>query len=270
MWVILFQISNSIAIWREDKTIAVLYRKKEGRRLYEIRAAGSTRRLYTDGVLHSQFNPRRLITGSVWDLLWLGLFFRPDPNPKRVLVLGLGAGTVVRQLQTLFPFVQIIAVEIDPVHIELAELHFGVDTVRAKIFQDSAETFVAGYRGPKFDLIIDDLFSGAAGIPHRAVKCSGPWLSRLEKCLMPEGFLAINFADFAELKESAVFKCLGDGSRFKSGFELRSPSTENVIAILMPESMHSVDLRRHLSETPVLSKALEKGQLRYQARRLRV
>ena len=78
------------------KIIAVLYRKKVGRCLYEIRAAGSTRRLYTDGVLHSQFNPRRLITGSVWDLLWLGLFFRPDPNPKRVLVLGLGAHTGVQ------------------------------------------------------------------------------------------------------------------------------------------------------------------------------
>ena len=82
--------------------------------------------------------------------------------------------------------------------------------------------------------------------------------------------LAINFADFAELKESAVFKRLWNGGRFKSGFELRSPTTENVIAILMPGSMHSADLRRHLSETPVLSKALEKGQLRYQARRLRV
>jgi spermidine synthase len=176
----------------------------------------------------------------------------------------------VRQLQTLFPFVQITAVEIDPVHIELAELHFDVDTGRAKIFQESAEAFIAGYRGPKFDLIIDDLFSGTAGIPHRAVKCSGFWLTRLEKCLMPEGSLAINFADFAELKESAVFKRLKNGSRFKSGFELRSPTNENVIAILMSGSMHSADLRRHLSETPVLSKALEKRQLRYQARRLRV
>ena len=182
----------------------------------------------------------------------------------------MGAGTVVRQLQTLFPFVQITAVEIDPVHIELAGLHFGVDTDRVKIFQESAEEFIVGYRGPKFDLIIDDLFSGAAGIPHRAVKCSGPWLLRLEQCLMPEGLLSINFADFAELKESAVSKRLWNGGRFKNGFELRSPTTENVIAILLPESMHSVDLRRHLSETPVLSTALEKGQLRYQARRLRV
>ena len=176
----------------------------------------------------------------------------------------------MRQLQSLFPFVQITAVEIDPVHIELAELHFGVDTSRAKIFQESAEEFIAGYRGPIVDLISDDLFSGAAGIPHRAVKCSGPWLLRLEQCLIHEGLLAINFADFAELKESAVFKRLWNGGRFKSGFELRSPTTENVIAILMPGSMHSVDLRRHLSETPVLLKALEKGQLRYQARRLRV
>ena len=36
---------------------------------YQVRTAGKTLRLYTDGVLHSQYNPVKRLTGSVWDLL---------------------------------------------------------------------------------------------------------------------------------------------------------------------------------------------------------
>lgn len=42
---------------------------------YEVRSAGNSLRLYTDGVFHSQYNPCRLITGHVWDLLMLPAFF---------------------------------------------------------------------------------------------------------------------------------------------------------------------------------------------------
>ena len=38
---------------------------------YEGRRAGRTLRLYANGVQHSEFHPKRLVTGSVWDLLWL-------------------------------------------------------------------------------------------------------------------------------------------------------------------------------------------------------
>ena len=88
-----------------------------------MRGAGASRRLYTDGILHSQFNPRRIVTGSVWDLLWLGLYFHPRPEPQRVLLLGLGAGTVVRQLQMLFGELHVTAVENDPVHVRVAREH---------------------------------------------------------------------------------------------------------------------------------------------------
>ncbi len=84
-----------------------------------MRGAGSSLRLYTDGVLHSQFSPRRVVTGSIWDLLWLGLYFDARPEPSRVLLLGLGAGTVVLQLQALFPSARFTAFERDPTHISV-------------------------------------------------------------------------------------------------------------------------------------------------------
>ena len=247
----------------------MLYRVRSNDRLYEIRAAGSTRRLYTDGVLHSQFNPRRVVTGSVWDLLWLGLFFRPNPAPQRVLLLGLGAGTVVRQLQSLFGDLSITAVENDDVHIRLAREHFGIDGARADIHHQDAREFVARYRGPKFDLVIDDLFSGSGGTPSRALPFSVPWFSQLKRCLADDGILSANFADTRELNASAVQGALTRGSRFRSGFGFRGPTTENVIATLLPFHAQSADLRAQLAVTPVLSKALANDQLRYLVRTLR-
>ena len=35
---------------------------------YEVRAAGSSLRFYSNGVLHSQYSERCPVTGSVWDL----------------------------------------------------------------------------------------------------------------------------------------------------------------------------------------------------------
>jgi len=233
-----------------------------------VRGAGSSLRLYTDGVLHSQFSPRRVVTGSIWDLLWLGLYFDPRPEPSRVLLLGLGAGTVVLQLQALFPNARFTAVEQDPIHIEVARTHFGVDETRTQIHCQDAVAFVARYRGPRFDLVIDDLFIGSAGTPRRAVSCDHRWLKQLKHCLDPHGILSINFADHAELKGSALVDCLKTPSGFKSGFGLRSPATENVIAALLPFKAQSADLRAHLAATPDLASFLKSKHLRFQIRRI--
>ena len=233
-----------------------------------MRGAGASRSLYTDGILHSQFNPRRIVTGSVWDLLWLGLYFHPRPEPQRVLLLGLGAGTVVRQLQMLFGELHVTAVENDPVHVRVAREQFGIEPELATIHLDDARRFVARYRGPRFDLVIDDLFGGRGGIPSRAISCDRKWLSQLQRCLSPTGVLSINFADHDELKNSAVPAILARNSPFKSAFGLRCPATENVIAALLPYVAQSADLRAHLSATPMLAAQLQSGGLRYQARTL--
>ena len=108
-----------------------------------------------------------MVTGSIWDLLWLGLYFDARPEPSRVLLLGLGAGTVVLQLQVLFPSARFTAIEQDPIHIEVARTHFGVDKARTQIHCQDAVEFVARYRGPRFDLVIGALFIGNAGITSR-------------------------------------------------------------------------------------------------------
>ena len=79
--------------------MALLWSEQDGDSRYEVRSAGNTRRLYTNGVFHSQYNPNNPVTGSVWDLLLLPAFFLPPGRPRRVLVLGVGGGENIRGQQ---------------------------------------------------------------------------------------------------------------------------------------------------------------------------
>ena len=132
--------------------MALLWSHREKGVLYQVRAAGSSRRLYADGVLHTQFNPRRIVTGSVWDLLWLPVFFLTAPRVERVLVLGAGAGAVIRQLDMLFQPKEIVAVENNPVHLRVAREFFGVTRQMTVLHEVDAAEFVRRYRGGSFDL----------------------------------------------------------------------------------------------------------------------
>ena len=178
--------------------MALLWSHREKGVLYQVRAAGSSRRLYTDGVLHTQFNPRRIVTGSVWDLLWLPVFFLAAPRIERVLLLGAGAGAVIRQLDILFQPKEIVAVENNPVHLRVAREFFGVTRKMTALHQADAAEFIRRYRGGRFDLIIDDLFVAGGSVARRALSCDSQWMKQLVRHLRKDGILCVNFADRRE------------------------------------------------------------------------
>ena len=97
--------------------MAVVWETVERGHHYQVRTAGRSVRLYKNDVFHSQWNESRPLSGGVWDLLFLPALFRPTGSVKRVLVLGVGGGAVIRQYLTLLPVEQIVGIELDPVHI---------------------------------------------------------------------------------------------------------------------------------------------------------
>jgi len=80
---------------------------------------------------------------------------------KNVLLLGLGGGSVIKSLRQVFHYeLGIVAVEIDPVIIQIATKEFAVIAdYRTEIVCADAFEYVAG-DSKKFDLIIVDLFIG--------------------------------------------------------------------------------------------------------------
>ncbi|MFQ5643422.1 MAG: oxidoreductase, partial [Thiogranum sp.] len=156
--------------------MSVLWARSTGGIRYEVRQAGRSLRLYTNGVLHSQYNPGRPLTGSVWDLLFLPAFFYPPGAIRRVLVLGVGGGAVIQQLRRFVQPDLIIGVELNAVHLSVARRFFALKGKGVQLIRANAVDWVQQYRGAPFDMIIDDLFGDADGEPQRAVFADRAWV----------------------------------------------------------------------------------------------
>lgn len=248
--------------------MAVLWSRQRAGVTYEVRGAGRTRRLYTDGVLHSQFNPSRPVTGSVWDLLMLPAFFPGPERIRRALVLGIGGGTVLHQIRRYLAPDTLLGVELDPVHIQIARRFFGVDEDCARIHHADAIQFVRDYAGPPFDLIIDDLFAEREGEPVRAVAADLHWVRALLRLRARGGIVVANFPDRRELLASAYQSAPAIARRFKSRFELTTPYYENAIGAFLAHDYRTRDLRTHLKGHPELDPQRRNSGLRFRIRRL--
>lgn len=231
--------------------MAILWQRRIGGVNYEVRSAGETRRLYTNGVLHTQYNPRELATGSVWDLLSLGALLLPAESVRRILVLGVGGGTVIRQLLTFFPHAQVTGVELSPVHLRLGKNFFALNDPRIELICADAIAWLAMDDGEPFDLIIDDLFGERDGVPCRAVRADSDWLDLLVSRLAPQGMLTMNFACRQESSRVPWVDAFAGARRRKhvpTALSLATPTCENRILSFVPYSVTVADLRNAVND----------------------
>ena len=248
--------------------MAILWQKNIHGTRYEVRTAGKTRRLYTNGVFHSQYHPERATTGGIWDLLMLPAFFLPPHKIQRVLVLGVGGGAVIRQLQRYVEPEHIVGVELNPVHLEVARRFFGVDDKVAELHQAEAVEWLAQYDGPPFDMIIEDLFGEQNGEPVRAVKADSNWCNALSRHLARDGVLVMNFIDIPEMRQSLCLTRQYLAKRFKAVFQFSLPLYENVIVALLKTEADSRTLQKHLRKYTELDEAQKTPAMDFRLRRV--
>lgn len=246
--------------------MSIVWERLQGDTLYQVRRAGGSLRLYTNGVLHSQYNPRRPLTGSVWDLLTLAAFLPPPGLVRRVLVLGIGGGAVIQQLRHFVQPDSIVGVELSAVHLAVARRFFGVRGRGVTLLRADAVGWLQGYRGEPFDLIVDDLFADVDGQPERAVAANGRWSRLLLRHLTPRGILAVNFPSRQELGNAALRADPRIRARFASAFRLSTPQNENAVGVFCRLHATPRQLREHLKKTPGLDP--RRGGLRYRIRSL--
>lgn len=152
-----------------------------------------TLRFGVRGAPQSRFDPRepeRLLLGYVRAAM-IGLAYVEEPG--RVLVVGLGGGSIPMALHRWFPTTQIDVVELDPAVVEVARAWFGVapsDRLRVEVadgrrfVEDSASHSIRGY-----DLIVLDAF-GADSIPHALSTLE--FLEAVREALSPKGRVVAN------------------------------------------------------------------------------
>jgi spermidine synthase len=233
--------------------MALLWHKQIGDTRYEVRTAGRSRRLYTNGVFHSQYHPDRAHSGGVWDLLTLPAFFKPPGRIQRVLLLGVGGGSAIHLLHRFVAPHEIVGVELSATHLHVARKFFDIKKSMATLHQADAVQWLQHYEGPAFDMIIDDLFGNDAGT-ERAVPADAAWCNTLLQNLNRNGILVMNFIGSKALRNCA---CLADPTvarHIKSAFRFSLPAYENVIGVFCGTPANSATLRRHLNAVPELNR----------------
>lgn len=227
--------------------MAIVHEERHDDRVYQIRSAGASLRLYTNGVFHSQYSTSPRATASVWELLAMSALLIEPPRLSRVLMLGVGGGAVPRLISERFDAPHITGIELDPVHISLAKRFFDLDRPNIELVQADARHWVEGYRGETFDLIIDDLFGDMDGVPRRNLECDHEWLAKLGAMLSTHGVLAANFADLPEFRRSAMSAGMQAGDRWAGGYSLRLDTLENVVAVLCRTTTATTAFRRDIT-----------------------
>jgi len=141
---------------------------------------------------------------SVWDCLTLPGFFLPASKPARVLILGVGGGAAIRQLQQFFAPQEIVGIELDPVHIEVAREWFGIGDTGVELIESDATTWLRNYDGPPFDMVIEDLWGDIGGEAGRAIEVDDDWAKELLRVTRREGLIVVNYESRAQVRDSSL------------------------------------------------------------------
>jgi spermidine synthase len=155
---------------------------------------GKRRELRVDGTYASSWTPGEIATRSVWDALAASALALPPARRRRVLLLGLGAGSVARIVRALAPRARIVGVEFDREVVAAARRWFDLGALRVDVIVGDARQVVARLRG-RFDLVLEDVFVGREATLRKPDGFPLPVLDHARRLLAPGGIVASNTID---------------------------------------------------------------------------
>ena len=131
-----------------------------------------------------------------------------NPQPERILVVGLGGGSIPRTFRELYPEAKIDVVEIDEAVVDVAKRFFDYQPgEHTNVIVKDARVYVkqAGMFGRKYDYIVLDAFNGDYIPEHLMTK---EWLEECKKILTDDGVLVANTFSVSRLyhNESVTYE----------------------------------------------------------------
>ncbi len=212
----------------------------EGRVIYEVESAynyiqvvelaDGTRLLeLNEGqAVHSMYHPERLLTGGPWDYYLIAHYFSPDGVPtslERALMIGLGAGTVPKQLTAVYGPLAVVGVEIDPKIVEVGRRYFAMEEPNLQVVVQDGRYFLMTDTG-KYDMIGTDAYQQPY-IPFQMT--TREYFQYVRDRLTPHGVAVINVGRTAT--DYRLVNAIA--STMKSVFP-------NVYIIDIPETINSI------------------------------
>jgi spermidine synthase len=135
-------------------------------------------------------HPNRFALNYTRMMLAGALFSSPDP--RRILIIGLGGGSLPTALRHLLPNAQIDVVEIDPAVTRVAKQYFGFsDGPKLHVAEVDGRVYVkrAGREGKQYDVILLDAFDHEYIPEHMLTR---EFLTEVKALLSPRGVLVAN------------------------------------------------------------------------------
>jgi len=137
------------------------------------------------------------------DFMHAGTLFVPDP--KRVLLLGVGGGTIPKQYLTYYPQVRMDIVDIDPQVIEVARRYFRVPVGgRLRAFAEDGRQFVRRSLG-RYDQILMDAYLRDTIPFHLATR---EFFQEVRAALTPRGVFVMNVIGALSGPQSRLFRAI--------------------------------------------------------------
>jgi len=182
-------------------------------------------------------NPQKLVFNYT-KLLFSSLLLL-ESDPKKVLIIGLGGGTMSNTLYDLYPNVAIENIEIDPAVIKVARQYFNFienNQITSKVQDGRIFVKRAQVQKQQYDWIILDAFNGDY-IPEHLL--TAEFLTEVKALLTPAGVLSANTFSVSDLykHESATYHHV-----FGDFYNVRNYKNSNRIILTSNKSLPTEQL----------------------------
>lgn len=175
----------------QERKAKVLYRQQSTVGLIQVLDYDDVRVLLLDGVTQGGIERESGLSHFGSTVFQSALSYRFHPRARTALVLGIGAGIVVKQLEERG--VAVTAIELEPRVVEVARKFFGFPE-SARVLEEDARTYL-NRTEEKYDLVFLDAFAGES-IPWYLTTVEA--VGKIKKSLNPGGILVINTVTSAD------------------------------------------------------------------------
>lgn len=167
---------------------------------------------------------------------WMFTSYLLRPEPERVLIVGLGGGSMVRFLEGFQPGLDIDAVEIDPAVVEIADRYFGTRSRgHTRILTADAFAYLAESK-THYDVIYMDAFlkptadTDPTGVPLRLKTLD--FYAQLRRRLSEAGLVVFNLNEHRGMRDDVdtIFEA------FPTSYLFAVPGTQNAVVLASTEA----------------------------------
>jgi spermidine synthase len=211
--------------------------------------SGGTRALVVDETFASSYRPGEIATHCVWDAIAAPILWLSPKRRRRILILGLGGGSVARIARALAPDAEIVGVEFDPEVVRLARAHLELDSLDVRVEIADARVWLKTAKG-RFDAILEDVFIGRGDDVHKPDWIPEPG-HRLARARLARGGVFVSNTLDEHAKVAREMR-----AAFPAVVTIHTEDYDNHVLVAGPEGLTGVSLRKRVADSPILSESL--------------